>query len=280
MPQITVLGVNLVFALFVFMTASCGNKCSSPTQNDRQQKIKLGSVNWSEIGTTSKSLSKDVFYSLAERALGSLESPPNHTFEIVLKGELKVQNGEDSLVLEANIISKELQTPLRAGISATGKATNNKEMSLLVEKGLADLADSLKGLFKLVDAEPSRLIKALDSPEPDEQILALKLLGLKKARKAVSTIARLLTDPREQVAETAAEVLAEIGDEQAVPLLISAIQRGDLRSEVRAIEAMGRIGGAEAIAYLEMVAIGHEISEVRRLSKSLLKQIRSRKNSL
>ena len=48
----------------------------------------------------------------------------------------------------------------------------------------------------------------------------------------------------------------------------------DLRSEVRAIEAMGRIGGEEAEAYLEMTAVGHEVPEVQALSKDLLKKMK------
>jgi hypothetical protein len=55
------------------------------------------------------------------------------------------------------------------------------------------------------------------------------------------------------------------------------MRRRDLRSEVRAIEAMGHLGGAEAEAYLEMTAVGHEVPEVRILSKRLLQKISDRK---
>ena len=119
------------------------------------------------------------------------------------------------------------------------------------------------GLFRLL----------LQIAFPDEQLFALRLLGLRKAREAVPAIGRLLEDPRIQVVEAAAEVLAEIGDERAVPFLVQGMRRRDLRSEVRAIEAMGSIGGKEAEAYLEMTAVGHEVPEVRALSKNLLKQM-------
>jgi hypothetical protein len=48
------------------------------------------------------------------------------------------------------------------------------------------------------------------------------------------------------------------------------------RSEVRAVEALGRIGGEEAEAYLEMVAGGHQVEEVRRIARDALQ--RRRKN--
>jgi HEAT repeat protein len=102
-------------------------------------------------------------------------------------------------------------------------------------------------------------------------------LGQRKVRAAVPAIGDLLDDPREQVVEAAAEALAEIGDEKAVPFLVKGMRRWDLRSEVRAIEAMGHIGGEEAEAYLEMTAIGHEVPEVRILSKSLLQKLSDRK---
>ncbi|MCP4605933.1 MAG: HEAT repeat domain-containing protein [Proteobacteria bacterium] len=224
-----------------------------------------------------ETLSKDIFRSLAEQALGTLKNPSNLSGEIVLNGALEVQDANASLILDVNIRLDQLPIPLKTGIAATGKATDKEKANSLVRAGLNDLAASIKGLFKLVDAEPDRLIRALDSPEPDEQVLALKLLGIQKINKGVPEIARLLDDPRLKVAETAADTLAEIGDEQAVSLLIAAIRRGDLRSEVRAIEAMGRIGGKEAEAYLEMTAVGHEIPEVRHLSETLLSQTRNRK---
>ena len=94
---------------------------------------------------------------------------------------------------------------------------------------------------------------------------------------SIEHIGKLLSDPRPEVAEVAAQSLAEIGDERAVPVLIKSIERGDLRSQVRAIEAMAVIGGEEAEAYLEMTAKGHEIEEVRTLSFAALKKIRSKR---
>ena len=44
----------------------------------------------------------------------------------------------------------------------------------------------------------------------------------------------------------------------------------------RVIEALGRIGGTEAEAYLEMTAGGHEVPEVRRISAAALARLRGR----
>jgi HEAT repeat protein len=106
-------------------------------------------------------------------------------------------------------------------------------------------------------------------------VLALSLLGAAKTRVAIPAIGLVLKDPRERVAESAADALVAIGDESAVPILIGAIRRNDVRSEVRAIEAISRIGGKEARAYLEMTAFGHENSEVRALSQNALARMPS-----
>ena len=80
-----------------------------------------------------------------------------------------------------------------------------------------------------------------------------------------------------EVAEAAAVALGDMGDESAVPVLIQSMDPRSLRSEVRAIEAMARIGGKEARAYLEMTAEGHENSEVRELSEGALQRMRKKR---
>jgi hypothetical protein len=235
----------------------------------------LDEIVWNETGSEVRYFSESELRKIAEVALGSLPNPTAKPGKISLKGLLGKKGEEHSLVLEARIELNELSEPIEAAVAATGRVRGAREASVLVRKGLEDLAWAAKNLINLTNADAGRLIKALSSAEPDEQILALKLLGTRQAQEAVQAIGRLLGDPRFQVAETAAEALAEIGDERAVPLLIASIQHNDLRSEVRAIEAMGVIGGKEAEAYLEMTANGHEIPEVRSLSKSLLKQLRA-----
>ncbi len=268
--------------LFVLLCTSCGDH-----ENDAKSekvggtrvspRVKLGAVRWNERGRDTEALSEDAFRSMAERAFISLANPSKQALEIALTGEMETVEGNGALVLSIRFQLAELSAPFKTGIAATGKTEKKGEARAIVEKGLLDLAHALKSLLELPGANPVRLKNALTSPEPDEQILALKLLGRRRVQEAIPAIAKLLTDPREQVAEAAADALARIGDERAVPFLIGAIQRSSLRSEVRAIEAMGRIGGKEAEAYLEMTAVGHEIEEVRTLSSVLLKHSRAHK---
>jgi hypothetical protein len=182
--------------------------------------------------------------------------------------------GEGRIVLTARLKAPGLGFPVRADVVATGPASRREARALLVEKAVADAGKAMTDLARLLGAGEVELGLALSSPEPDVQILALRLLARLKAKGEIEPIAALLGDPREPVAEAAADALAAISDARAVPLLIRSVRRGDLRSEVRAIEAMGRIGGSEAEAYLEMTAQGHEVPEVRVISRAMLDKLR------
>ncbi|MDD5307115.1 MAG: HEAT repeat domain-containing protein [Deltaproteobacteria bacterium] len=193
-------------------------------------------------------------------------------------GNLEVEKGEGRIVLAVRLKAPGLGFPVRADVAASGPAGDDGARALLIEKGMADAGKAMTELARLLAAREAELTKALQSPEPDVQILALRLLVRVKARGAIEPVAALIGDPRAPVAEAAADALAGIGDERAVPLLIRSIRRGDLRSEVRAIEAMGRIGGTEAEAYLEMTAQGHEVPEVRAVSRGMLEKLRLAKS--
>ncbi len=274
MPRHDIPRAIVVLACAFVAVSACSDKpAKSP---EKEAVIKLRSVHWKETGVDSVTLSEQTFLSLAAQALGKIDKAVTQSAVAMINGELAIEENKAALVLEARVEIEGLPFPLQTGVAATGSIAKDQTARALVERGLTDLALGIKGLFALLKADTAALMRALDSAEPDEQILALRLLGKAGARDAVPPIARLLSDPREQVSETAADVLVQIGDEKAVPLLIAGIRRGNLRSEVRAIEAMGRIGGKEAEAYLEMTALGHEVPEVRVLSQKLLEGLKRR----
>ncbi len=213
---------------------------------------------------------------MTETSLGAVTADSNVVKKVSVSGALKIVGDGASLVLAIKMHLAGHMKPFETGIEAVGSAGDEKQAESLVNQALSDLAHAVKNLSALAAGNEAALIAALDAAEPDEQLLALKILGHKKTASAVPAIGLLLEDPRIIVQESAAEALARIGDERAVPLLIAAIKRYDIRSEVRAIEAMGRIGGEEARAYLEMTATGHDIPEVRKMSAALLDNMNER----
>ena len=195
-----------------------------------------------------------------------------------IKGDFEVAEGGGQLVLEVRIQVESLGVPVETTLLATAGISPDRPPRDILEKGISDLTVAVTELLRVAAASPKEWIRGLQAPEQDVQLLSIQLLGKSKEVSGVHPLAVLLSDPRERVAEAAAEALVEIGDRQAVPLIIKSIKRRHLRSEVRAIETIGRLGGDEARAYLEMTAIGHELEEVRRLSRSLLNKLPKRGN--
>jgi hypothetical protein len=263
-----------LLALFV---VGCGQEAANQASDPSAGALTVKLVNWTEPGTDYHAFSERGFLGFAERTLKNLPLPPHTQSTLYIKGGLDIVDGKGTLILEAHVNVTGVPGPIKTGIAALSIVENAATARTFVEKGVGDLRTALTGLLALVNADQDQLIRALDSAEPDEQVLACTLLGQKKVHPAVPAIGKLLDDPREQVTEAAAEALAQIGDENAVPFLIKGMRRRNLRSEVRAIEAMGRIGGQEAEAYLEMTAIGHEVPEVRILSKNLLQKLSTRR---
>ena len=267
--------LSLIFSCLI-CSVCCGEK--EPTAPAPPQRVvEIGRVSWRPVGPIGEQISQGQFAESVGQALAgvpALAGEPARQ-KIRVEGSLDTTAGEGAMMLEARLGKSPAGVPITATLVATGKTDTLDEARALVRKGLVDLAAALASLMRLAGGSHDDWIRALDSAEPDEQRLAAELLGRNKVRQAVPRFAEMLADPREPVAEAAADALAEIGDPSAVPLLIKSIRRGDLRSEVRAIEAMGRIGGPEAEAYLEMTAGGHEVEEVRRLSQRALDRLRS-----
>jgi len=240
----------------------------------------VGRISWSATRQAAGSgLTREAFVALATAAIEAL--PPldleGARPVVDVRGILDETDDGPAILLEAKARGEGLPVPVEAGVVAKGGGTGDAKDALrLAEGGLEDLSGALGSMFRVCAGGEAAWIRALDSAEADEQILAARLLAHGKAGGAVVDLSRLLTDPREQVAEAAAEALSTIGDPKAVPYIIESIRRGDVRSEVRAIETMARIGGAEARAYVEMTALGHELPEVRRISKDALDRMKSR----
>jgi hypothetical protein len=263
--------------LLALVVVGCEQEVANQANNAPPGAVTVKLVNWTEVGADYHAFSEREFLGFALGTLKDLPLPPHTQSVLYIKGGLDIVDGNGTLILEAHMNVPGVPGPIKTGIAALSSVKNGVTARAFVEKGVGDLRDAFKGLLVLVNADQDQLIRALDSAEPDEQVLACTLLGNRKVLTAVPAIGNLLDDPREQVIEAAAEALAQIGDEKAVPFLINGMRRRNLRSEVRAIEAMGRIGGREAEAYLEMTAMGHEVPEVRILSKSLLQKLSNRK---
>ena len=76
------------------------------------------------------------------------------------------------------------------------------------------------------------------------------------------------------MALAAVEAAADLADEKHVDRIIQIAHSGGLEVEARCIQVLSRIGGQNAIAWLEMLALGHQNSQMRELSFNALKRLK------
>lgn len=269
--------LSAFYACLLCLLVGCGPRDSAKEKKQRSAFIPVRTVLVQiEPGSVLDGREKEIESALA-KDFGTISPPRRAQVGRGLIVSLHFDNSQDhcGALLEVSADFRDLEDSIATGIASTSLDTSAEGAMELVRKTGADGAKAMKKLVSFVDAGDAELVRELSSAEPDEQIAALDLIGHRRLSLNIPEVARLLKDPRPRVADAAAETLVEIGDRTAVPLLIKSIDREDLRSEVRAVEAMGKIGGEEARAYLEMTAMGHEVPEVRSLSEVLLRRIRS-----
>jgi hypothetical protein len=268
-----------LFLASIALLAGCGRGSESEVgKTGRAQPVEVGAVSVTQGGSFPHGLDDSSFEQLARESLSGLLAPTAHppSGKLIVQGAVLRLDEGVQVALSAGLRLVGLPFRLEVHVVGRGPAKGNDEALKVATAALVDLRAAMARHLALVEALPDRLVRGLDAAEADEQILCARLLGLRQERMAMGAVGRLLGDPREAVADAAAGALVDMGDQAAVPVLIASIKRGDLRSEVRAIEAMAGLGGPEAQAYLEMTAKGHPHPEVQNLSQFWLSRMNRR----
>lgn len=260
------------------LLSGCGDRTSKSAP---PQPIEIGSVGLSYTDSRTALLSASTFEELTRAAMTGLWAPSGYPplGKLIVEGAwIAGEADQAQLAVSARLRLSSLPFRLEANVVAGGAAPNVEAANQLTASAVVELRAAVARHLSLLEAGPDRLIRGLDAAEADEQVLSARLLGERRERRAVAAVIRLLGDPREPVADAAADALMKIGDPAAVPLVIASIKRGDLRSEVRAIEIIAHLGGSEARSYLEMTAAGHPHPEVQQLSRQFLERLNRGKN--
>ncbi len=116
-------------------------------------------------------------------------------------------------------------------------------------------------------------IGAKDTELRDE---AIRIAGERRDRATVPCLLPMLKTEEQALRDGVVGALAEIGDERAVKPLAELAKFGDLDELPKILDALSRIGGAEALSYLEFVSGGHPSPEIRDLAKRALEHAHAR----
>jgi HEAT repeat protein len=150
-------------------------------------------------------------------------------------------------------------------------------LAALLERAEGDLRHELLDALKSLGAV-GVLSSDLGSSAAGTRRRAALLLGYLGDHSAVETLEKALRDPEATVREQVASALGHIGDPRAVPSLIACLSE-DKAPDVRgaAAQALGAIGGKDAISALEKAQKSEADGFVQRLIKTSLESASKQK---
>lgn len=121
----------------------------------------------------------------------------------------------------------------------------------------------------------SKLISALDHPEPETPVRSAWILGELHETRAVGALLGLLEKSRDPyILAGAAEALGKIGDARATGVLAKALASSFLPVRLKAVEALGRLGGDEARRSIQS-ALADPNPSVRNVAAKTLQRLES-----
>jgi hypothetical protein len=141
----------------------------------------------------------------------------------------------------------------------------------IIGKAVDEAVLSLKARESIRAGDEAVVVAALDSAEEDVRKEALRAVGERHLGGALPRLVELLKNPERR--DEAVGGLVALGDPRAVKPLIDVIEFKDLREMAKIVDAVGQIGGEEARSYLDFVASGHEVPEVRALARAALDRL-------
>jgi HEAT repeat protein len=109
---------------------------------------------------------------------------------------------------------------------------------------------SIETLVKLGKKVTSFLMVAFDTPNRDVRKFIIDIIGEVKDRSALPLLLKALKDDDDNVRASAVEHLGQMGDPSVVDALIGILKNGDLWTAFPAADALGRIGDKAAIPAL------------------------------
>lgn len=109
---------------------------------------------------------------------------------------------------------------------------------------------SIETLVKLGKKVTSFLMVAFETPNRDVRKFIIDIIGEVKDRNALPLLLKALKDDDDNVRASAVEHLGEMGDPSVVDALIGILKSGDLWTAFPAADALGRIGDKTAIPAL------------------------------
>lgn len=193
-----------------------------------------------------------------------------HTSLVAVVLELRRVGSSDSFTIDAR---RQVKPPRENDVEAMQGAIRE-----VLEQALAQAAREAAATVTLEGASASALAGKLRDGDPAVRDAAVRLLVAQHDKAALpALLARLESDDLDAVRAVMGQLVELRAPEAVNPLIEAANRRGPVfQREV--VFAIGAIGGADAEAYLDLVATGHDDPLVRASAEQALSELRARKN--
>jgi HEAT repeat protein len=279
-------GVGLSLALVLVLTEGC--RCGS--SEDSGELLTIGRLELEQRVFDGEGQPMDLSNELGELVRSALDSSPRLRYREAPERSPDVPRLRVRARVSPDGATGDLHVDVTARIDRIDGAELSWEVNLVEPRSgePPTRADSIAVLSRAVNLaiealnrqlEVSRLdsdelLGRLDDPEPAIRVVAAGRLGALHNRGAVDRLCGLLGDEQERaVVEAIIGALTEIGDQRAVPCLITTAGVEEWRM-VLVIEALGELGGSEALAFLEGISSDHSSSHIKRLAADGSSRIR------
>lgn len=136
---------------------------------------------------------------------------------------------------------------------------------LTIEENAGARNSAIETLVKLGKKVTASLTEAFDTPNSDVRKFIVDIIGEVKDKKALPLLLKALKDEDENVKASAVEHLGQMGDRSVVDALVEILGSGDIWTAFPAADALGRIGDRKAVPALL------DALKVKALRESVLK---------
>lgn len=232
-----------------------------PTGIDRpqvEQSLERAFAQADRFALADKGLAGDVWFAEIER-----DTSRDLSLELRVEAPPELHKTLGSAPLSASILLERDQ--------------KSREVDAVVDLELAlELAvEVLEARVSLAGGDRRAIASLLSADDPELVILVLEWLRDNGQRgQSGDEVADLLLHRDDRVALLAIEALGTVGDPEHVPALLAAVRLADPANALRTYDALAKLGGAEAMRFLEFAAANEDDLEQRSAAKNALQQVR------
>ncbi len=172
--------------------------------------------------------------------------------------------------------SFEVQSFVKSAKIENDLASIAKGSRELLKQALAQAVSDAAEIVNMTKWSNERLLQTVSTPGAKQAFAAARLLVSRKDHGAIDYLVQQLSSDDFDVARRAIGLLVELKSVSAVAPMIEASRGRDPSVQREVIYAIGAIGGDEAMAYLDLVATGHDDARLRAVATQAQSELRER----